>query len=61
MEQIYKSTEGYISVNISSGVRQGAVESPPLFNILMDAVIRTAIAELENKDDFGIKIEYRIN
>ena len=63
--QIYKSTGGYTCIlgtkpddtfNISSGVRQGAVESPPLFNILMDMVIRTAIGELENEDDFGIKI-----
>ena len=56
MEQIYKSTGGHISgtkpddtFNISSGMRQGAVES------------RTAIGELESEDDFRIKIEYRIS
>jgi len=59
---------GYISgtkkddtFDILSGVRQGAVESPVAFNILMDTAVRVSIAELSSEADFGIEFEFSIN
>lgn len=67
VERIYSRTGGYISGTkpsdtfaILSGVRQGAVESPLLFNTIMDTVIRVALHELRSDDELGIEIEYHI-
>ena len=69
LEKNYENTTGYISgtkktdaFDIKVGVRQGAQESPCIFNIFMDTVLRVALHEIEKiTDDCGIEIEYRIN
>ena len=69
LEKNYENTTGYISgtkktdkFDIKVGVRQGAQESPCIFNIFMDFVLRVALHEIDQLDtDCGIKIEYRIN
>jgi len=69
LEKNYENTTGYISgtkktdkFDIKVGVRQGAQESPCIFNIFMDFVLRVALHEIDQLDtDCGIEIEYRIN
>ena len=42
------------------GLLQGAVESPPLFNIFLDTIIRLLVDELERDNVGGFDFEYRI-
>ena len=69
LEKNYENTTGYISgtkktdkFDIKLGVRQGAQESPCIFNIFMDFALRVALHEIDQLDtDCGIEIGYRIN
>lgn len=45
---------------IFSGVRQGGPESPPLFNLFLDYVMRVFIEECKKADVKFLKLEYRV-
>jgi hypothetical protein len=62
---LYKATEAAIKCEgeisdwfeVRTGLRQGCLLSPALFNIYMDFVVRLAIGDME---EYGVKIKYRM-
>ena len=67
IQSIYTETTAKIKgsknwFKVTSGCRQGGVESPFLFNIYMDTVCRVIEYELSTKlgDSYGIKCRYQI-
>ncbi len=79
LQALYKDTKSAVRVegdltdwfNVNTGLRQGCLMSPLLFNVYIDHVLRRAIKEVEEEekmmwgDDWegrrsGIRIEYRM-
>ena len=64
---LYSKTYSYMAgeteekaFETSCGLLQGAVESPPLFNIFLDTIMKLMIDEMEQEDIGGINFEYSI-
>ena len=67
VKALYSKTFSYMAgqgedekFETTCGLLQGAVESPPLFNIFLDTIIKLLIDELEKDDVGGFDFEYMI-
>ena len=67
VRELYSKTYSYMAdgdeedaFETSCGLLQGAVESPPLFNIFLDTIMKLLIDELEEEDIGGVSFEYAI-
>ena len=67
VKALYSSTYSYMAgenedqaFETRCGLLQGAVESPPLFNIFLDTIMKLMIDELEADNVGGIDFEYSI-
>ena len=67
LQELYKSTSAFLSQDplkttfaTTSGVRQGGPESPPLFCLFMDTVMRQFEVECEAAGLHGVEINYQI-
>jgi len=67
VKALYSRTSSYMAgedddgaFETTCGLLQGAVESPPLFNIFLDTIIKLLIDELEDDDVGGFQFDYMI-
>ena len=67
IEELYKKTTAYMTddpdkkeFDVSAGVRQGGCESPSLYNLYMDFVMRVFKVEKEKAGIKGVAIKFRI-
>ncbi|KAK2557205.1 Protein CLEC16A [Acropora cervicornis] len=67
IEELYKKTTAYMTddpdkkeFDVGAGVRQGGSESPSLYNLYMDFVMRVFKVELEKAGIKGVAMKFRI-
>ena len=67
IEELYKKTTAYMTddpdkkeFDVGAGVRQGGCESPSLYNLYMDFVMRVFKVELERAGIKGVVMKFRI-
>ena len=67
IEALYSKTFSFLAgdseenaFETTSGLLQGGVESPPLFNIFLDTILKLMIDELDDEGIGGVNFEYSV-